>query len=203
MGKLRPAILELAELVLTCPARQLSLDRVEAILESEARLSLAETRALRRLARIGLFSADWGVRSTAAELLTDLGAVEDRFALEMALRDPEWVVRCSAASSLGLGLGKATFALLRSRASDPHPIVRRYIYVAMFDADAAKAVPWLRQQLASEHADEARIGLLTVLAEGGDEDVVQELRAFLEHPSSSLRNLAEEALDQLSSPESL
>lgn len=194
MGKIRPEVLNVAERLLTCPAREFHLDGIEEILQSDTRISTEEMRVLRRLARIGLAHTDWTTRSMAAELLTDLGAREDRFALESALRDPDWGVRCSAASALGLGIGSTTFALLRTHADDPHPIVRRYIYVAMFDADAAKALPWLLARLAVEIDEEARIGLLSALAEGGIAEVIPELREFLSHPDSRVRGLAAEAL---------
>ncbi|MFM9873761.1 MAG: HEAT repeat domain-containing protein [Fimbriimonadaceae bacterium] len=131
----------------------------------------------RLVARIMLCDSDSSNRDNAAGLLEDVGNGTDVCALKIACRDQEWVVRCSAYSALAVVGKKRQYRFLRDAAlGEENPIARRWAYVAAYDADSERAVPWLLEQWPLETEVAAEVGIVSCLAAVQIEGTVDRLR---------------------------
>jgi len=121
------------------------------------------------LIRSGLLDSDWQVRDISAEALGEVGNRRDVHALAALLRDPEWVVRASAVSSLSSFPSRRTAILIaRCLKEDREPTVRRYAATALLVSQKDRALPELLAQFTVEKSELAKVGIshsLTLLGE--------------------------------------
>lgn len=164
------------------------------------KLSPKLTQEARLVARILLCDSDSTNRDNAAELLGDVGNGTDVCALKIACRDDEWIVRCSAYSSLAAVGKKRQFRYLRGAAlGEENPIARRWAYVAAFDADRARAIPWLAERWAVEDEVPAEVGIVSCLAAVQFDGAVDRLREMAAMDEGRVYHSARSSLIELGS----
>ena len=144
---------------------------------------------LARIAARACLGDSWHiVRDTAAEALGDVGTSQDVSRLILALQDQEWMVRCSAASSLGfLGGTRSRKALLSGLSNDSHPNVRRYIAGAFHVMNDPSVIPALEIALNREKEDYARSGLLYAIYTLGQPERLSPLLQLLQSEDPTLQ----------------
>lgn len=119
-------------------------------------------------ARSALADPDVHVRDMAATVLGHIGNRRDIPWLVLALDDPHWFVRCSAAGSLGmLGGPTARRSLIRALARDPNPDVRRWAAGGLAELGDPTLVPTLEAALAEQTDPHVQGAVLRALYELG------------------------------------
>ncbi|MCB0826425.1 MAG: HEAT repeat domain-containing protein [Armatimonadetes bacterium] len=185
---------ELVEFVLTASSSYSKAWRIEEYIEARESLTQKERKVLRGLCRILLTDPDSCERVEAVELLGGIGNRNDIFAIKMACRDPEWVVRCPAASTLASVAGAGAFRYLTKMADDPNPHVRRWVYTAIWDCGHPDREAWLRARESVEKNEKALFGIWGALRELGDEAVKERLEMLAESEDMRTRSRAIGAL---------
>lgn len=142
------------------------------------------------------------VRNASAEILGEVGTRQDVRRLTHALQDADWVVRASAADSLGRIGGKAALPVLKKATTqDANPIVRRDAAFALSYAGQEAVVPDLEQALAQETQEQAKVGLLGALYVLGRQERLPALLGLLQSEDSSVRHAVINSLSEIVRPE--
>jgi len=145
----------------------------------------------RCIARALSASNDRFVRDAATVVMGRVGVEGDLECLSLRLVDRLWVVRASAASSIGEIGASEGLELLRCRwPKERQADVRRYIAVALSEGSGEIVVPVLEEWLTSEKADEARIGILFGLVRNRQARHVAELLRLLQSEDTHVCALA-------------
>ena len=120
------------------------------------------------------------VRDEAAEALGDVGNRLDVPRLIVLLHDPAWIVRASAAGSLGiLGGATAKKALMAALTKDLRPDVKRYAASGLGQIGGADVISFLEDKLDNEKNPEVLTGLLSGLYTLGQSERLQPLLELL------------------------
>jgi HEAT repeat protein len=151
-----------------------------------------------RLAARALLSDSWVCnRDDAVVALGSVGTRDDYHAVVERLEDKEWIVRASAYSTLASIGGRRAAPRFRKGFDDPHPVVRRYAAVALWDLLGKAACDELLEALSHEADDLARIGFLVGLAHCGNAGAIDELRRFAANPDPWLHSTPRGILEEL------
>jgi HEAT repeat protein len=141
------------------------------------------------------------VRDLAVGLMMDFGKRGDQFCVIARCSDPEWMVRATAASTIGNAFPKYAKKHVIPMLRDVDPIVRRYAAVALWDAIGKECEEVIREELATDPVDLARIGLVGVLLRCGDLTFLPEMEGYAASPHRWLSGLAQETLKEIKDAE--
>lgn len=136
------------------------------------------------------------VRDLAVGLMMDFGKRGDQFCVIARCSDPEWMVRATAASTIGNAFPKNAKKHVIPMLRDVDPIVRRYAAVSLWDALGKECEQVIREELATEPVDLARVGLVGVLLRCGDLTCLPEMESYAASPHGSLSEPAKSCLEE-------
>jgi|GEM_PF-6767109 len=192
-------------MVISCEIESLLLkmaDRNEGIREHAvgALLEIATNSGKdRKICLVGIRAAasdpSMFVRNAAIEALDEIGNANDIHRIKQALTDVEWIVRCTAAESLGVRLGaKARKDLERVLVNDRHGAVRSYAAIALADAEIHESVPLLEKVLSTEEDELAIAGILHALIALGRYEFVDWLPELIRAEWHAIRGRARQII---------
>ena len=128
------------------------------------------------------------MRDEATEALGDVGNRLDVPRLVVLLHDPAWIVRASAAGSLGtLGGVTAKKALMAALTKDLRPDVKRYAAGGLSQIGGADVISFLEDKLDNEKNPEVLTGLLGSLYALGQSERLQPLLELLNDENYMVR----------------
>ncbi|BCU12688.1 HEAT repeat domain-containing protein [Microcystis aeruginosa] len=143
-----------------------------------------------------LKDSDWGVRSSAAEALAEIGSETAIPGLLKALEDSDWPVRRRAALALGkIGSETAIPGLLKAL-EDSNVFVRSDAAEALGNIGSETAIAELLKALEHSNKD-VRSHAAASLGEIGSETAIPELLKALEHSDDDVRGKAAVALGKI------